>query len=692
MQANDSQRIHQALSLLRSARQPGWEASRAAAQAALSVERNCAAAWHELARAHKELGEMGAALACYRRALMLEPHNPAVLTSLGTALHGVGRREEAIRTYREALAIHPEHPGARASLDSTARPQSEHLGRLPHLQAESQRLRAAGKLGEALQRHAEALRIAPHLAHLWLSAGLLADEAGEQAMSLSFLEEAARLDPALFPAVEAARRICVSAGLFERALSYSEQAYRLRPSDDIRIARALAVPAIQPSLEALQASRRVYEQQLDEALTRNWRAHTVSAAIRMSAFFLAYHGENDSRLQAKAARLVTSVVPDLAITAAHCGAPARRGGRIRVGFVSAFMRDHSIGRTARGLVRELSRTTFEVIVLRIAPCVSDTLTEVICRSADRVIDLDPDYRVARWQIAALELDVLFFQDIGMELTSYLLAFSRLAPVQCVSFGHPNTTGIPSIDYFVSSDLLEPPDAPAHYTENLFLLSELPTLAYYYRPDCPSVSADRTQFGLHPQDHVYVCAQTAHKLHPELDAMLAGILRRDPQGIVVLMRGDYDEYTRQLQSRLARSLRELARRVLFLEPMPFRRFMQLLALADVGLDTPHFNGMCSSLDAFALGTPIVTLPGRLQRGRYTQAMYRKMGIVECIARDANDYVEIAVRLGCDRDYARTIRARILARNGVLYENRDVVREFERFFLQAARQAWGERLPH
>ena len=98
-------------------------------------------------------------------------------------------------------------------------------------------------------------------------------------------------------------------------------------------------------------------------------------------------------------------------------------------------------------------------------------------------------------------------------------------------------------------------------------------------------------------------------------------------------------------------------------------------------------MNSSLEAFAAGTPIVTLPGRLQRGRHTQAMYRKMGILDCIAKGLGDYVDIAVRLGTNVEYrsehirrADTLRAAVL-----LFEDRRVITEFERFFAEAVRDA-------
>lgn len=664
-----------------------WSAVRADACSALARRRDDPGAWCALARAHKELGSIGAALACYRRALTLAPLNPSILTSLGTAQFMAGRPDAAARTYRRVLTLDPQHSGARHSLEALTKAPPGGLAHLAELQQQALALQLAGRLVEALERYHEVLRIAPELPDAWLAAGLTADALGMTALALSFLEEAVRLHPEGLPAIESARRICSSAGLHDEAIQYSERAYRRRPSDDIRLARALLVPAVQPSVCALRASRATYEQAVDDAIASAPRIEDVAAALRMSPFYLAYHGENNADLQRKTARLVLQSLPSLAFTAPHCQAPLRRSGagKIRVGLISAFLYDHSIGRVARGLVAELSRAIFEVTVLRIMPSDRDHVTERIAHSADRMIELHPDYRIAREQIAALQLDVLFYQDIGMERTAYLLAFARLAPVQCVSFGHPDTTGIPSIDYFVSNDLFEPPDAHLHYTEKLFLLRDVPTLAYYYPPPLPVSRPDRTAFGLHADDHVYLCGQTAYKLHPELDALFGAILRRDPQGLLVLIRGEFEHYSLKIEERLARALADVRDRILLLDSMPYPRYMELLSVVDVCLDTLHFNGMISSLDAFALGVPIVTLPGRLQRGRYTQAMYRKMGILDCVADSPDRYVEIAVRLGCDREYAQSIRRRIVASNRVLFENRNVVTEFERFFVQAVRAA-------
>jgi predicted O-linked N-acetylglucosamine transferase (SPINDLY family) len=113
-------------------------------------------------------------------------------------------------------------------------------------------------------------------------------------------------------------------------------------------------------------------------------------------------------------------------------------------------------------------------------------------------------------------------------------------------------------------------------------------------------------------------------------------------------------------------------------MPSATFRRLISAADVVLDTVHFNGMNTSLEAFSAGAAVVTLPTMLQRGRHTQAMYRKMGLADAIASDERNYVDIAVRLANDRDMLSELRRRITERNEALFEDARVTQEFAEAF--------------
>jgi predicted O-linked N-acetylglucosamine transferase (SPINDLY family) len=556
--------------------------------------------------------------------------------------------------------------------------------RLGQVRDQARWLFQQGRLRESLAAHDEALKLAPDAVVIHLSAARVAHALELQEVSLHHFEAAARLDPRCYPAIEGARRICAGAGIAARAAHYAEQANELAPSAESLLSMRLMVPSIVPSFDAIAEIRAGYAEGVASLLAAPPHLPAPGGALGVAGFFLAYHGENDRELQIATAKLFQRVIPSLAFTAPHCAARSSSGpraGRIRIGFISRFFAAHSIFSTSIGLIEKLPRQQFEVVALRITPARDDASTTRVRAAADRTIELDPDIYVAREQIAQLGLDILFYQDIGMEPKSYFLAFARLAPVQCVSFGHPDTTGIPTMDYFISNDLFEPPGAAAHYSETLVLLRDLPTLAYYHEPAPPTEPAGRESFGFPAGANLYVCPQTLFKLHPEFDAILKGILERDPRALVVLIAGQFQEFTDRLRERFRRTLGALEPRVLFVSFMPFERFMQLLQLADVVLDTLHFNGMNSSLQAFAVGAPVVTLPGRFQRGRHTQAMYRKMGVLECIAAHAADYIDIAVRIGTDPEYSRYLRDRILAAKHVLFEDTRVIDEFARFFIAA-----------
>ena len=114
-----------------------------------------------------------------------------------------------------------------------------------------------------------------------------------------------------------------------------------------------------------------------------------------------------------------------------------------------------------------------------------------------------------------------------------------------------------------------------------------------------------------------------------------------------------------------------------ERQPLPAFRRLLEVADAMIDPLHFGGGDTSYEGFAVGTPIVTLPGGFLRNRITYAQYTAMDIDDAIASDAEDYVKIAVRLATDPDARADVSRRILEHNEKLYENALAVRELEEF---------------
>jgi protein O-GlcNAc transferase len=612
-----------------------------------------------------QCGKSEAALEHFRHALRLAPA-ASLHVNLGLALQALGRDEEAAQSFRDALALEPANADAENNLGAT--------------------LHALGRSDEAIACFGRVLERVPDFVQCWVNLGVALQACRRVDEAEAALQSAIRLDPQDFNAHSRLAIVLREQGRLAESVASSGRALAIRDSTSERVRVATLLPVIASSAEEIRQWRTHFSEQVDALLARGGEIADPLRENGASNFNLAYQPECDRDLQQKAARLYAALCPQLGYTAPHCQPPLHpRGGRIKVGFISKFMYNHSIGRTTRGLLANVDRKRFEVLALFVPPMQDDDISRFIRAHADDYRVLPGTLDAAREQIAALELDILFYQDIGMDAYTYFLAYSRLAPVQCVSFGHPDTTGIPNMDYWVSSENFEPEGASAHYSEQLFLLRNLGTLAYYYRPSVVQPAKTRADFGLAPDRHIYLCAQSLFKLHPDFDAMLAGILRGDAAGEIVLIEAKSSAWGAMLKKRLQAAMPDVYGRIRFLPGMSPDDFLNLIAVADVMLDTIYFNGMNTSLEAFALGTPVVTMPSGLQRGRHTLGMYKRMDYLECVAQSPQQYVAIALRLGTDSGYREAVQANILSRCSVLFEDREVVREFERFFVEAHARA-------
>jgi predicted O-linked N-acetylglucosamine transferase (SPINDLY family) len=437
----------------------------------------------------------------------------------------------------------------------------------------------------------------------------------------------------------------------------------------LRLRRALMLPVVNQSVEAIAQARAALSDELDALLAEPRLEFTdPEREVGLTGFLLAYQGCDDLDLLRKLARVVRK-----GYGAAHGGEGARRvrsaGGKIRVGFVSTYFFFHSIARTTYGLIRDLPRERFEVHVFSIGAR-EDEWSEAVRRVSNYHGMLPNDVLRVREVIESAELDVLFFADIGMNPTTYYLAFWRMAPIQMTTWGHPSTTGIDTMDYFVSSAQLEPEAAQQHYSEKLVRLPGY-FMPAYERPGAPAAS--RAQLGLAADARLYYCPQMLFKLHPDFDAALKGILERDARAQIRLLANQNQRRPQEaLSRRLAASLGELASRVAFNPALNHQQFIQHLQAADVILDPFHFGGNNSSMEAMAVATPVVTLPGAHVRGRFTLGQYRELEMGDLIAGGAEEYVQLALRVANEPGLRSAMAATLRERAGVLFDRQDAGR--------------------
>jgi predicted O-linked N-acetylglucosamine transferase (SPINDLY family) len=642
-----------------------------------------------------QTGRHSLAVDCISQAIKLHPTNPVFHNNLGEAYRALRKLPEALAGYQEALRINPDYAEAHNNRGNVLRD----LDRLPEAAASYQQavrlkpnfalahhnlgnvLEELAQLAEAEASYEAAVRLRPDFADAHANRGHVLWELGRLPEAVASFQEAIRLRPEFIEAHYELADILDDLGRSAEAKTSMDAPVKTAPSDGLKVRAALAVSPIIPSLEGMRRQRRQVEDNVARLLWENLSIPDPLREVGTTNFHLAYHGLNDRDLQADIAALYVKTSPALSFVAAHCqpGAAARLPREpLRVGFVSSFFHMHTVGEFYLGIIHHLPRKNLRVLLFRF-PGPDDQLAQFIQQGADTVIKLTPDLASARQQIAEQRLDVLVYTDVGMDPLTYFLAFSRLAPVQCVTLGHPATTGIPTLDYFISCADMEPAGAEAHYTEELVRLKSVPT--YYYPPALFPPMKTRLDFGLKEENHLYLCPQAPFKIHPDYDAVLGEIVRKDPVGQVLFVRSHNPSWTRLLRRRLRRTLPDVVNRIRFFPHQRTQDYLKLINVCDVLLDTFPFGGGVTSYKAFTVGAPIVTLPGPFARNRITYSCYRKMGVLDCVAQDASDYVRIAVRLANDRAWRQEIRAKILAAHKAIYEDTGVVQELERFLLEA-----------
>jgi len=419
-----------------------------------------------------------------------------------------------------------------------------------------------------------------------------------------------------------------------------------------------------PSYQAIQSRRNQIESSLDILLnhwTKTYSLDTIQN-IPFSNFQLSYHGLSSKTLFHKKSQLVRKLCPELNYVLTATTATSKT----KVGFISSFLnRRHSVYKDRHMIIHKLSFIPeFEVYFFTL-----DDLDDSVKHTFGKAIHvkLPPNLSDMRKTIESYHFDFLVYCEIGMQPLFYYLAHMRLATYQCNTWGHSDTSGIDTIDYFISSKYFDTEKtARDNYTENVILMDSLST--YYINPLRSyriQEFKDRRAFGYSPKNHLYICPQSLFKLHPDFDSYLTDILRRDPDGIVVLM--DFLQKKQIILQRLENICSSsLLSRIHFVGSMPHREYLNFIQICDVMLDTYPFGGCNSSLEAFSLHKMVVTQKSSLINGSFTAGFLQKMDLSEWICKSKKQYVDLAVRLGTNPLFRQEIEHKISQKHCLLFE--------------------------
>jgi protein O-GlcNAc transferase len=607
------------------------------------TDRNAADAYHNAGYDFHRKRQIDDAIIYYQKAIQLNPSHEQALYNLAAAFHEKNQIDKAIYYYQKALQLNSQFIGAYYNLGTIF--QGKKL------------------FDEAIACYRKAIQLNPNLVDPYYNMGVVLQEQGKTIEALAAYDKALQINPS-FTSARWARCIC-------------------------------RIPIIYQSQSGIETSRARYRDELVK-LKDGIPLHTsqeVEAAVeavgKQQPFFLAYQGRNDKDLQQLygdlVCRIMSSKYPEFADRPPM--PPCLAEEPLRVGIVSGFFYYHAAWKIpTKGWLKNIDKGRFKLYGYYTGKK-KDKETEIAKRCFSRFTEEVRPFEELCRTIRNDNLHILIYPEIGMDPATIKLAALRLAPIQCASWGHPDTSGLQTIDYYLSSSLIEPPDGEKHYTEQLI---RLPNLSIYYDPpQAADIVLSRESLGLRPKSVLYHCFQSLYKYLPQYDEVFPRIAQQtgDCQFLFVSY-PHVDSVVEQFRSRIGRTFNRFNLKaedyVVILPPLPPEQYYALNGLADVYLDTIGWSGCNSVLEALACNLPVVTLPTKLMRGREGFAILTMMGVTETIAGSIDDFADIAVRLGNDAEWRRRISEKVSSGKHLVYEDRTCIAALEDFLERAVKE--------
>ena len=666
-------------------------------------------AWLHLAIASRMTGNAKRALEAADAALAIAPSDAKALGARGQALAGLGDVAGARDAFAHGVLGAPDDAVARHNFGVFLHDQGDHDAAIEQLRKAVQLDAALIAAHEALVgalvdagRGDEAMRHGQAFASAHPDSGAALAMQATARFAQGDMEEAVDLYRRAVAAAGAGAdsttflgygQALMGAGHAADAAKQFARAVELAPHDS-RARFALAMSHLRPiydDVAQMDASRRAFARamsELDAWFTPVRAASGVPGVGSAQPFYLAYHPVDARPLLAPYGKTAARVMAG-GVAAPRATEDTRTAGprKLRVGIAAAQVRDHSVWNAiTQGWVRHFDRDRIELTVFKLERA-SDDETARARREATTFVDSPVTLQGWAQAIVDARLDVLIYPEIGMHPLTTRLAAMRLAPVQAASWGQPLTTGLPTIDLFISAQALEPATGDAHYSERLVAL---PHLGVCIQPLQPAVIApDFATLGLSPTEPLLLCPGTPFKYTPQGDAALVAIaarLQARGAGRLVFFRNPRPAMSAQVEQRMRQAFAKAGvdydRTVAWIPTLNRGRYFGLMQRATALLDTLGFSGFNTALQGIECDLPVVAFEGEFMRGRLASGPLRFLGLDELVATTPEQYADIALRLVEDEAWHAHVEREIAQRRHALFFDQAPVRALEDALFEAA----------
>ncbi len=649
-------------------------------------------AYNNLGNILFQSGEIDQAESVYRQAIGANPNHFGSYLNVGNVLMARHDVEKAIATYEIALKLSPNNPTVLYNL-GVAHQANNNISLACICLGDA--FYYEEKYEEAIIKYKEFLENQIGTVSFYIRLAFCYECLNQQEEAIKVCREGVLLYPTVVEFYQRLVLLLQAIGRNQEAIAIASEASQLFPDDlSLRLAKSLTLPILYETPEEIDSCRRQFSQALEELIHQtfldtteaiNKAFHGISSHHN---FYLQYQGYNDLELQKKYGQFVHRI---MAAKYPEWVEPLpmptlRHKGKIRVGYVSDSMGLVGVGKLYLSWIQNCNQQKLEVYCYYTNP-IRDPLTSQFQLYSHAFYHIPNNLEAVCQQILADRLQILVFPAIGMNSLITTMAGLRLAPVQCTTWAHPVTSGLPTIDYFLSSDLMEPQNAQEHYCEQLV---RLPNMGFCHpKRTFPELTKTRLDFQLREDAVVYLSCQSLSKYLPQYDDIFPEIAHRVPSAQFAIVASHIStSITEQLRRRLQRAFAKFGLKMenycVIIPRQTATSYFNLMLNSDIFLDTFKYSGYTTTSDAIACNLPIVTCPGELMRGRQSYALLKMLHVTETIAKNEKEYIEIAAKLGLDLVWRDSIVEKMRQYHSYLYDDQVCVAALEKFYQRVVRE--------
>ncbi|WP_353432447.1 tetratricopeptide repeat protein [Polynucleobacter sp. MWH-UH23A] len=614
----------------------------------------------------KGLKKNDAALAAYENAINLRPLYSDAINNKGVIYLEKGEIGKAIEIFNAAIAINPNLSQAFNNLGNA-------YTRL-------------GKYSLGFQAFEAALKIDPNYLDCFLNFGGALRKSRELNASIKCYQRAAEIDPKNADIFYFLGEVFYENGDARSAKESYTQALTLNPNlIEAKFALAIAqIPKVYENLGELNDARINFERQIKHLEDLNFSQIKIESALKAIShhpFYLAYQDLKNGDLISLFGSLCTKFATQIQQELNFAPTKSKFNKKIKVGIISHHFCDHPVWHAiTKAWLLHLNQNLIEIHIINTGghedqeTIIAKARANQYKNLGNSIVDI-----IAFTQNA--NFDVVLFPEVGMDPTTKALACMRLAPIQICSWGHPETTGLSTIDYFLSGQAFETQEKFECYSEKVILLPDLGTS--FLAKQCDSVDLNLNHIGINPNRPIILCAGSPAKYLPTYDLILIEIAKKLPSCQFIFFNFQ-KSLTAILHSRMGEAFLQAGLDIEnFVRVIPFQKreeFYGLMQKADLMLDTIGFSGFNTAMHAISCNLPVIAKDSQFMRGRLAAATLKLMGLNSLVCSTDEEYAALAVELIQNKNLLQTYKDLINKKKTCLFENTSSIAALEQFLLK------------